>query len=293
MGQIYGCISLKKKTLHCRLCYFDADIGRRSTLKTHNDSEKHKRRVRLNQTVENGTVQQTLSFVVPSTTTKNSEFNSDLAKALIASNIPLYKTENPTFSDFLEKYTKQPLPCRSSLTKLMENQSKDVLIKVKEQLVNKSIFVSIDETTDASGRAMCIVLAGPLDGEFLKRPFMIDLVNLGDTNNRTVQQCVNSALLRLLGDDLDYNSIKLFLTDGAAYCVKAGRGRASMYPNLTHCLCLAHGLNRVAELVRYNYPNVDKLISEIKKIFVKCGRRKSEFTAACKIPLPPEPILTR
>lgn len=175
----------------------------------------------------------------------------------------------------------------------MEKQSKDVLVKIKEQLLNKDLFMSIDETSDATGRAMCVVLAGPLDGEYLGHPFMIDLVNLGATNNKTVQQCVNSALLRLLGDDLDYNNIKLFVTDGAAYCVKAGHGLSAMYPNLIHCLCLAHRLNRVAELVRYNYPNVNMLISKVKKVFVKCGRRKSEFTAACKVPLPPEPVLTR
>ena len=35
------------------------------------------------------------------------------------------------------------------------------------------------------------------------RPYMIDFVNLGTTNNVTVQQCVNSALFKVFGGDLD------------------------------------------------------------------------------------------
>jgi len=87
------------------------------------------------------------------------------------------------------------------------------------------------------------------------------------TNNKTVHQCVNSALFNLLGNDLHCNRIKLFLTDGAAYCIKAGQGLSALYPNMIHCLYLAHGINRVAELVRYSYPKVDQLIAEVKKVF--------------------------
>jgi len=47
--------------------------------------------------------------------------------------------------------------------------------------------------------------------------------------------------------------------DGAAYCVKAGKGLKEIYPNLIDCFCLAHGLNRDAELVRYSFPKEDNL----------------------------------
>lgn len=92
---------------------------------------------------------------------------------------------------------------------------------------------------------------------------------------------------------MDYEKVLLFLTDGAAYCVKAGKCLKDLYPNILHCLCLAHGLNRVAELVRDSFPKVDKLIGEIKIFFVKCARRRAEFTTSGQIPLPPVPVLTR
>ncbi len=113
------------------------------------------------------------------------------------------------------------------------------------------------------------------------------------TNNQTVQQWVNKALFRLLGDDLDNEEARLFLTDAALFCLKAGHGLSSLYPNLLHCLCIAYGLNRVAEQVRCEFPKVDMLIAEGKKVFLMCPRHRAEFADACKVPLPPEPILTR
>lgn len=161
------------------------------------------------------------------------------------------------------------------------------------RLENKSLFVAIDETTDQTGRAMCIVLAGPLDGQFLDRPYLIDVVDAMAANNKTIQQIVISALFNLFGNNLDYGEVRLFLTDGAAYCVKAGVGLKSIFPNLIHTTCLAHGLHRVAELARSCHPKVDKLISDVKKIFVKSARRRALFKASCEAPLPPEPIITR
>ena len=55
----------------------------------------------------------------------------------------------------------------------------------------------------------------------------------------------------------------------------------------------AHGVQRIAELVRANHDKTDKCVSSIKKIFVKCGRRKRLFTEMTKLPVPPEPVLTR
>jgi len=175
----------------------------------------------------------------------------------------------------------------------MEKESKKLLVEIKEKVVGKSIYIAVDETTDCTGRAMCAILVGPLDGKSLERPFLIDLADITRANNQTVQQFVTMALFKILGDDLDYQEVKLLLTDGAHYCLKAGAGLKTLFPDLIHYTCMCHGLNRVAEKVRYTYPKVDKLISEVKKIFVKSLRRRSEFAEACQIPLPPEPILIR
>ena len=63
---------------------------------------------------------------------------------------------------------------------------------------------------------------------------------------------------------------------------------------MRHLTCLAHGLHRVAETVRASFPEVDKLVSSVKKIFKKSPHRRIVFKEmAPNLKHPPEPVLTR
>lgn len=76
--------------------------------------------------------------------------------------------------------------------------------------------------------------------------------------------------------------------------VKAAKGISIMYPKMLHLTCLAHGLHRVAEEIRANYPELDRLVSSLKKVFLKSPSRIEVFRATLpNVPLPPQPILTR
>ena len=86
----------------------------------------------------------------------------------------------------------------------------------------------------------------------------------------------------------------LLLSDAAPYMVKSGDVLKVLYPNLIHVTFLGHGLNRVAEKVRDMFPNVNKLVNNIKKIFLKAPSRVEVYREIMQdIPLPPEPVLTR
>lgn len=50
--------------------------------------------------------------------------------------------------------------------------------------------------------------------------------------------------------------------------VKAGRGIKIIYSKIEHVTCLLHQLHRVYEEIRINFPEVDQLISNVKKIFL-------------------------
>ena len=58
---------------------------------------------------------------------------TDLAKMLVACNIPLHKVEQPEFIKFVEKYCQKSLPSRATLTKCMEEESKEMLKKIREK----------------------------------------------------------------------------------------------------------------------------------------------------------------
>ncbi|KAL4100863.1 hypothetical protein QTP88_020892 [Uroleucon formosanum] len=76
--------------------------------------------------------------------------------------------------------------------------------------------------------------------------------------------------------------------------VKAGSAIQIFYPKMLHVTCLAHALYRVAEQIRSDFPLVDKLISSVKKVFLKCPARIQIFkNEAPELSLPPEPVITR
>eukprot|EP00095_Tigriopus_kingsejongensis_P005329 maker-scaffold581_size130326-snap-gene-0.14 protein:Tk05329 transcript:maker-scaffold581_size130326-snap-gene-0.14-mRNA-1 annotation:"conserved hypothetical protein" len=84
-------------------------------------------------------------------------------------------------------------------------------------------------------------------------------------------------------------------------------GLKAIFPRLLHVTCLCHGLNRVAELVRVEYQCscavdhsvvwskgirrdnqlVDQFQTEVKRVFVKCARRRRDFVAQTQLALPP------
>jgi len=69
------------------------------------------------------------------------------------------------------------------------------------------------------------------------------------------------------------DEVLLFLSDAAPYMVKAASTIKVVYPKIVHITYLAHGIHRVAETIRSNFPKVDKLMSKVKQIFLKAPSR--------------------
>jgi hypothetical protein len=67
-----------------------------------------------------------------------------------------------------------------------------------------------------------------------------------------------------------------------------------MYPKLVHVTCLPHAIHRVAEEIRGSYSDIDKLILNVKKAFVKAPLRVQQFKQEEPLlPLSSHPVLTR
>lgn len=76
--------------------------------------------------------------------------------------------------------------------------------------------------------------------------------------------------------------------------LKAGRAlKDSLFTNMMHITCLAHACHRVAELVRLNNRHFNEVASNLKKIFIKCERRRNMFATETGISIPKFPIYTR
>ena len=113
-------------------------------------------------------------------------------------------------------------------------------------------------------------------------------------NNSSIAVVFDNAMNLLWPDKVERENVLLFLSDAAPYMIKAAKALQLLYPKMIHVTCLAHALHRVAEEVRGSYPEVDKLIANGKKIFIKSPLRVQKFKEeAPTLPLPPQPILTR
>ena len=58
--------------------------------------------------------------------------------------------------------------------------------------------------------------------------------------------------------------------------IAAGEGLEVPLPNIVHVTCVAHAIHRICEEIRVSFPNVDGLIANVKKVFLKFPSRVRE-----------------
>lgn len=235
------------------------------------------------------------------------QFNKDLLNMLVQCNIPWKSVDSQPFRYFVEnclagKYGNVKLPTESSIRKeYLPKESELVKDEIRKELENEFIWLSVDETTNASGEKVANIIVGALKENSPSRPYLIASKAMDVTNSIEIAELVKSSLQDLctpVASQLPMNQREdkflLFVTDGVAYMKSAGRILKASFPNLLHLTCIAHGLHRVAECVRNCYPTVDKLIANVKKIFLKSPHRQSLFKSMYpQLSLPPEPVITR
>eukprot|EP00095_Tigriopus_kingsejongensis_P008149 maker-scaffold196_size269943-snap-gene-1.31 protein:Tk08149 transcript:maker-scaffold196_size269943-snap-gene-1.31-mRNA-1 annotation:"PREDICTED: uncharacterized protein LOC100906479" len=155
--------------------------------------------------------------------------------------------------------------------------------EIRSALQGHLLWISIDETTDATGRAVGNVLLGRLDHDTYHKPYLVNSAFLDKTNSSTIARLVNDSL-RLVSPNFEAELAKVLVTDAAAYMLKAGTDLKVFFPSLLHVTCLAHALHRVCDT------DVNSLFSSTKKVFLKAPSRLSAYKESYRdLPFPPEP----
>lgn len=117
---------------------------------------------------------------------------------------------------------------------------------------------------------------------------------LEKVNHSTIAKLFDKSMALLWPKGVRHDDVLLLVSDAAPYMVKSASVIKVLYSKMVHITCLAHGLHRVAEEVRNMFPKVDKLISNVKKTFLKAPYCTQVFkNEAPGVNLPPEPIITR
>ncbi|KAL4135150.1 hypothetical protein QTP88_006793 [Uroleucon formosanum] len=266
------------------------DTEKKFTITQHISRDKHLRA--LNTKKEKEDNEKTQMFL---NTTTNSSFNSELCYMMLLANIPISKLKHPDVRNFLFKHIGKIIPDESTIRKYyVSNCYNDTINNIRAYLKDKKLWISIDETTDVEGRFVANVIIGSLELGCPGKTFLFNTELLEKTNNSTIMKLFDKTMCLLYPEVVKHDNILLFVSDAAPYMVKAGKNIKALYLKMEHVTCLAHGLYTVAEEMRRYFSKVDALISNVKKIFVKCSSRVLKFKEiAPEVPMPPQPILTR
>lgn len=194
---------------------------------------------------------------------------------MVESNIPFNKLSSASFKVFIEKWCKKQLPERdeSTLRKTTLDQCyNETISRIKAPLQNNFIYIVVNETTDVCGRYIANLLIITLNEDVGGSPYLVTVKELEKPNNVTICRFIQEILTNIfLPNAIPFDKIVLMLTDAASYMLKAALHLKVFYPNLVHCTCLAHGVNRVA--FRNQFPLVNDLINTMKKVFIKAPLR--------------------
>lgn len=280
----------------CKPCSKVVSCSKKFQIDQHIKTPSHIAKVNK---MKSGPIQSTLKQSFEAFKNENhsqSEFNEDLCKTFLAANIPLNKLTNPQVKTFLQKYSKFNPPDESTLRKnVVGKVFATVLDEIKHEIGGNSMYIVVDETSDACGRYIVNLMIGKLTEDEPGKAYLIAVKEVEKTNNLTVTRFIQETLTHFfLPNPVPTEKILVLLSDAAPYMIKAGQNLKIFYENLIHVTCLAHGLNRVAETIRVSFPLVNDLISNVKKIFIKAPLRVQFYKANLPgVPLPPEPVVTR
>lgn len=131
------------------------------------------------------------------TQSKVNTFHNDLCELFVETNIPMSKIDHPSMIHFLKKYVAASAPSGETLRKkylplLYEN----CITKLREKANEKYIWVSLDETTDCSGRAVANFVFGLMNGGDSERgqSYLLEAKALEATNANTIAAFFNDCV---------------------------------------------------------------------------------------------------
>jgi hypothetical protein len=114
---------------------------------------------------------------------------------MVSANIPLNKVSNQQFKHFFEKYTDQHILSESTLRRnYLFPCYEDVLRRIRCNVADDKIWVSIDETTDVDSRYVTNVVIGTLFAERTGEVFLLVSEVLDRANHSTTAVLFDKAM---------------------------------------------------------------------------------------------------
>jgi hypothetical protein len=132
----------------------------------------------------------------------------------VSADIPLFKINNSKVRNFLPKYTQTDPPDESTLRKnYMPKCHEETLNKIRVLCGLENIWVSIDETTDASGSKVANDVIGVLknDQTLSEKSFLLSCKEMSAVNHTTIAPVFNEAMQTLQPDGVKFDNAMLLV----------------------------------------------------------------------------------
>ena len=222
------------------------------------------------------------------------ELGRKLCQAFVTADIPLHKLDTPEIRAFLEENIGVKMPSQTvARRRHLPATYEEACEKMKEELTGHPLWIGGDETTDICGRYVLHIMLGKLSMSEFNAPFLVECTFLEQANAQTVAQAMN-AILHKFWPDFDPSRLRLLLSDAVSYMIKCGKiMKREINPDLLHLTCLIHALHRICEKARSLFKDVNTLLKNGKKIFLKSPLRVTLWKQSSDLALPPQVCVTR
>ena len=211
-------------------------------------------------------------------------FAYDLICTFLSSNIHMDKLRTPEMKNLLEKY-ELPSVSQSYGQSLVKKIAEENIVKIKEIIKNKHIFVIIDESSIKGNKYINVLIGTLLNPQ---KTYLVEThVTTESVNNILITQVINDTMHSM---NIHKNNLILIISDAARYMTKATDTLKILFPNVLHITCVLHLLHNCALKIKSAYPSIDNLISSLKAATVKNKYRRDKFS---HIGFPPIPVVTR
>ncbi|KAL4154240.1 hypothetical protein QTP88_002065 [Uroleucon formosanum] len=154
---------------------------------------------------------------------------------------------------------------------ITKSQVQQLVTNTKKSIFSFDLCKALmsNESTDTSGRFIANVVIGTLEFDQPGKIFLLTTEILEKANHSTIVKLFDKSMFILWPNGIRHDDVLLILSDAAPYMVKAASTIKVLYSKIVHITCQAHGIHRVAETIRSNFPKINKLIAKVKQIFLK------------------------